>query len=115
MTVDEILATGKYTDRQGREWHLCRHGGFACMRWHNGHPSRGLEPGEMRLLIERDQHRGDCPGLRYCESHPVPHVARGGERGFEVWGSGDITDDMPEDFSTLPAAMSAARALAVGE
>lgn len=116
MTVDEILATGWYTDRQGREWHLCRHGGFVCMRWHNGHPSRGLEPGEMYLRIERDRHRAECPGLIDCTNHPVPSVTITGPYGCFHVNPADTSDETYVAHEcSHEGAMDAARALAVGE
>ena len=67
----------------------------------------------MRLLIERDMHRDVCPGLQTCKEHPVPYVwigVSGSPYHEPAWGfnDGDYHD-------TLPEAMDAARALAVGE
>lgn len=110
-SVDEILATGHYTDRRGREWKNITH--WNVESWAAepyGKPD--ILPGEMRLLIERDMHRDECCGNRECEDHPVPHVYRayrsalwhahpGGARPFA------------ETFTTHAEAMDAARALAV--
>ena len=109
MTVDEILATGQYRDRRGREWK--RGPSFVCNRdWFylNGIYKGGYaNDTEMRLLIERDSHRDECPGLYNCMNHPVPIV----------W-YGDISEgwcvDLGNWHSSLPEAMDAARAWAVG-
>lgn len=77
-TVDEILAAGWYTDRRGRKWRRLPLSG----RWadqvidHQGIHWAGqkIEADQMRLLIERDQHRDACPGLALCRAHPVPFV-----------------------------------------
>ena len=117
MTVDEILATGQYTDRRGRVWRLSPYQEWVCAR-----PPRFwvCMPRKMRLLIERDQH--ECIGLRLCRSHPVPNVlalqddisgARWGH-GFGVYRPG-TGDDREAWVDTLTEAMDAARALAVGE
>lgn len=111
-TVDEILETGWYTDRRGRTWRRLPLSG----RWagqvidHQGIHWAGqkIAPTQMRLLIERDQHRGECPGLYRCHFHPVPIVWRGP-------ASGDWCVDYSSWHDTLPEAMDAARALAVGE
>lgn len=111
-TVDEILATGRYEDRRGREW-------FCGIAWSNGDSTwyssnqQFIRLNEMRLLIERDQHRDECEGLRACGNHPVPHVTTYPcPTAYVVWDSGGETDDGIPDFRTLPEAMDAARALA---
>lgn len=116
-TVDAILASGRYTDRRGREWHLCDlfPACAPCDRWHTSHPSTGIAENEMRLLIERDQHRDECVGLPMCTSHPVPIVIvaldpPGNWHRFKIRYKGAAT--LRE---SLTEAMSAARALAVGE
>ena len=118
MTVDEILATGQYRDRRGREWK--RGPSFVCNRdWFylNGIYKGGYaNDTEMRLLIERDQHRDECEGLGYCLGHPVPHVivARYRPAMFSIHEAGGRSEVV--DFRhDLPAAVDAARALAVGE
>ena len=122
MTVDEILERGWYTDRRGRKWakHTYPHG---TVEWVSplGNGACYINTfEEMRLLIERDQH--ECIGLRLCRSHPVPNVlalqddisgAKWGH-GFGVYRPG-TGDDREAWVDTLPAAMDAARALAVGE
>ena len=120
MTVDEILATGRYTDRRGRAWDYfdTRVDYDRWQRWESrGDEDLILEPDEMRLLIERDQHV--CQGLWRCFDHPVPHVLsaewdRDRFGGFMVYPAGDSLA-IDEEYDTLPEAMSAARALAVGE
>ena len=121
-TVDEILASGRYTDRRGRGWDYVETVTSWCspeidaegVSW--GY--RYIDTAQMRLLIERDQH--ECIGLRRCRSHPVPNVlalqddisgARWGH-GFGVYRPG-IGDDREAWVDTLPEAMDAARALVV--
>ena len=121
MTVDEILATGKYTDRRGREWvrcpiNCCLNGGwfsYSAMREAKRRSDWHPFEAEMRLLIERDQHRDVCPGIRKCNSHPVPRVFRYNAVWSKLAAYGDFRRDYAYD--TLPEAMDAARALAVGE
>ena len=111
MTVDEILATGQYTDRRGRAWGYfdTRVDYDRWQRWESrGDEDLILEPDQMRLLIERDQHRDVCPGLYNCMNHPVPIVWYGDPS--EGW-----CVDLGNWHSSLPEAMDAARALAVGE
>lgn len=115
MTVDEILATGEYRDRRGREWK-----GFFMYgkpRWSTPSITRFLLPGEMRLLIERDLHRDECPSLISCENHPVPCVTiAGGPYGCFHVNPADTSDETYVAHEcTHERAMDAARALAVGE
>lgn len=108
-TVDEILATGQY---ESRTWGLierCReacsgNGLWVCA----GHfePWEHLTTEQVSKAIERDQHRDECPGLYNCLVHPVPIVWRGP-------ASGNWCVDYGNWHDTLPAAMDAARALAV--
>lgn len=73
MTVDEILASGTYTDRRGRYWENITHWGIES--WQTGpYGKPDIRPDEMRLLIERDMHRVACDGLIDCGDHPVPIV-----------------------------------------
>ena len=119
MTVDEILATGRYTDRRGRAWDYfdTRVDYDRWQRWESrGDEDLILEPDEMRLLIERDMHRDECEGLGYCLGHPVPHVIVARYRPamlsiHEAGGRSEVVDFRHD----LPAAVDAARALAVGE
>ena len=118
MTVDEILATGKYTDRRGREWDYLdmRVDYDRWQRWESrGDEDLILEPDEMRLLIEREQH--ECPpgGMNYCLDHPAVNVLRSSENG--AWFVFDRFEDVCSGpaYPTWREAMSAARALAVGE
>ena len=117
MTVDEILATGRYTDRRGRAWDYfdTRVDYDRWQRWESrGDEDLILEPDEMRLLIERDQHRGECPGLHDCGDHPVHHaVFYRWERAFRVYEP-DPNSVETIRCGTLPEAMEAARAWAVG-
>lgn len=108
-SVDEILATGHYTDRRGREWKNITH--WNVESWAAepyGKPD--ILPDEMRLLIERDMHRDVCPGFRDCAFgiHPVPIVYHAELLGW--W----MVNTRRLDAGTLAEAMDAARALAVG-
>ena len=111
MTVDEILATRFYLDRAGRGWSAVTFWASAkgldtVQKW--ACPAGLLSQDQMRLLIERDQHRDECPGLYNCMNHPVPIVWYGGiSEGWCV--------DLGNWHSSLSDAMDAARALAVGE
>jgi len=111
MTVDEILAGHEYRDRRGRKWQKL----IEPIGWVNMGEHRLLTRTQMRLLIERDQHRDECRGLAVCEDHPVPSVnCYSGV--FEMWPSGRLwSSTQGRDYGTLYAAMTAARALAVGE
>ncbi|SMX91257.1 MULTISPECIES: hypothetical protein [unclassified Brevibacterium] len=120
--IDEILASGRYTGRRGREWWTPWDKPPGEPRyWVSGLPGgddRIIDHAEMRLLIERDMHRGECRGMVSCPDHPVPRVLAN-----EGWGLGDGVEffAIPPhgycragDFHrTLPEAMDAARALAV--
>ena len=105
--ADAIMSAGRYVDRRGRRWHLC-----PAKRWKHAadiHPAFGvlydtLTPAQMRLMIERDQHRAVCPGLRDCDDHPVPNVVSyGGAAAWDVWGPGDwyvcSRPSLPEAFA----------------
>ena len=119
MTVDEILATGQYTDRRFRLWEHSqnmRTGEECWMIWEPYFRRTELTPAQIRLLIERDQHRDECPGLNACNGHPVPSVITPiawGSRDFEVYAAWANTTSTFKQ--SLPEAMDAARALAVGE
>lgn len=125
--VDEILASGRYTDRRGRVWVKCPVHPVElndCW-WTYGRPIPGKyehKPGpSMRLLIERDQHRSECRGLWKCRNHPVMRVV--GSRIFKggmthvIPATGDSyvfrDDDGGCEYWSLAEAMDAARALAV--
>lgn len=117
-TVDEVLAAGWYTDKRGRSWRRLPLSG----RWadqvidHQGIHWAGqkIEAAQMRLLIERDQHRDECRGLRRCIDHPVPAVISWtGKISYLQFGA--HWRGRAHYASTLPEAMDAARALAVGE
>ncbi|WP_240373099.1 hypothetical protein [Brevibacterium zhoupengii] len=119
-TIDEILATGRYVDRRGREW-VRRLFLRPNIRWANiirdsdgiGWPGEKISEDRMRLLIERDQHRDVCPGLGWCLTHPVVSVDRNRlSKSWQVWGPGDWHRT---SRGTFPEAMDAARASAVGE
>lgn len=119
-TIDEILATGRYTDRRGQEW-VRRLFPRPNIRWANiirdsdgiGWPGEKISEDRMRLLIERDQHRDVCRGVQGCHlNHPLPRVKASWGKYF-VYKPFSIFHD--ELFGTLPEAMDAARALAVGE
>ena len=118
MTVDEILAEGWYMDRRGKGWERKPSDWW----WYQFPSGRRLTPPQMRLLIERDQHRDECEGIAFCESHPVYRVV--------IYDPGEFVIFVPFDSiplserETLPEAIDsacwlaesdAARALAVGE
>ena len=113
MTVDEILATGKYTDRRGREWV----GGEFRRLWLHPDGLHTVRAEQMRLLIERDLHRDECPSLIACENHPVPCVTiAGGPYGCFHVNPADTSDETYVAHEcTHERAMDAARALAVSE
>lgn len=107
-TIDEILASGRYTDRRGRGWNKSPYHEWVYV-------DRGrfwvYTPRQMRLLIERDMHRDECVGIHWCLTHPVESVDYDGVLGlWKVWGPGDW---FRGTFGTHAEAMDAARALAV--
>lgn len=82
-TIDDILASGRYVDRQGRLWyHDKETDTWACIREDGGLMSVGpvIDPPDMRLKVTRDLHRAECPGLKDCIEHPVPHVVADEDR-----------------------------------
>ena len=115
-TVDEILASGRYTDKRGRGWDYVETVASWCSPVIDGEGVswgyRYLDEAQMRLLIERDQHREACAGLPDCTTHPVPVVIVGYDdlewRDFKVRYHGKS-----RVLRTLPGAMNAACALAV--
>lgn len=113
LTVDEILACGRYTDRRGRRWTRSNYGMW--MHPVAFHPVLGVRSetrqlSEMRLLIERDMHRDECEGAWLCTEHPVPFVyfACSG-----VWAIAVGPGPIKHTYDTLPEAMGAACELAV--
>lgn len=112
-TVDEILATGRYTDRRGREWRKVAYGAS----WFSLGTNTIIRGAQMRLLIERNMHRDECPGLINCENHPVPCVTlAGGPYGcFHVNPADDSEETYVAHECSHEWAMDAARALAVSE
>ena len=119
-TVDEILASGWYTDRRGRGWDYVETVTSWCSPEIDAEGAswgyRYLDTAQMRLLIERDMHRDVCEGLMTCTNHPVPHVV-----AYLRWAG--VVQAYPSDSDTsgrggavrptLFEAMDAARALAV--
>lgn len=117
-TIDEILATGEYESRTHGLIQRCReacsgNGLWVCA----GHfePWEHLTTEQVAKAIERDQHRDECPSLVECDSHPVWSVAYARLTGG--WNALAPYQDLYRDqgFTTHAEAMSAARALAVGE
>lgn len=107
-TVDEILnhGDGEYWTRDGLALFRRADGSWASTCGACVHTAE-----QMRLRIERDQHRDECRGLDSCTSHPVPHVlaGRAHARVFKVVGR-----HFESRYGvTLSEAMDAARALAV--
>lgn len=119
MTVDEILATGRYTDRRGREWFVVGQDSDLGPAWvYNEEPFGAqalIGTHQMRLLIEHDQHRDVCVGLHWCDSHPVPRVHFNIHTGAPIVIAGDEYIFADGGFSSHAEAMDAARALVVGE
>ena len=111
MTVDEILIGHEYLDRRGRRWQKL----IEPTGWVNMSEHRFLTRNQMRLLVERDQHRDVCPGLIDCDNHPAPSVllTKGGELEFLVFGPRQVRSIRAFDYHS--EAMDAARALAVSE
>ena len=123
MTVDEILATGQYTDRRGRVWKIVRSPVMGTW-WGTPRPDDViliLHENKMRLLIERDQHRDVCEGLQECGYHPVPfveifrHLMPPYHVDYQVVDTSVEPNFNQGLYRTLPEAMDAARTLAVGE
>ena len=108
--IDKILASGSYTDRNGREWspwHDLTGGPSEWIRWGDHRFEHPLTPDQMRLKIERDLHRAVCPGLRRCQEHPVPHVVYWRlSRSFAVY---NLPADREEAAYTHEQALEAAR------
>ena len=122
MTVDEILATGQYTDRRGREWLTTGPGSKLGVAWAYYEEPFGVQcvisTHHLRLLIERDLHRDECAGLRDCFAHPVPHVVSYQRNAGVIQAYPAARDHVARRSSvhtTFSQAMDAARALAVGE
>lgn len=114
--VARILASGSYTDRYGREWAEFMVGRRIEWAWihDTGVRVSPIARTQMRLLIERDQHRDECRGVRDCQDHPVPRVFKF-VSPFGRWstlgpGRSWANDSAHPSFSE---AMDAARALAV--
>lgn len=112
MTVDEILAHGRYTDRRGRTWKNVTH--WNVESWAAepyGKPD--ILPEEMRLLIERDMHRDVCGGIAECYSHPVVSVIW--HRTYEHWLVFNESSFYPTGapYDALEDALRDASALAV--
>lgn len=107
--IDEILASGRYTDRRGKEWvkHTYLHGSAEWLHFVTG-GTYACIPDQMRLLIERDKHRDVCEGLWACSKHPVPAVTLSRMHRPRVY-----VDEEP--YTRFSEAMDAARASAVGE
>lgn len=106
--VDSILASGRYVDRRGREWLYDPDFDIWVVSVQTHEYVTNIEgiidPAQMRLMIERDQHRDVCPGLRDCDDHPVPNVVSyGGAAAWDVWGPGDwyvcSRPSLPEAFA----------------
>ncbi|WP_432789265.1 hypothetical protein QYM46_13075 [Brevibacterium sp. K11IcPPYGO002] len=117
-TVDEILASGRYTDKRGRGWDYVETVASWCSPVIDGEGVswgyRYLDEAQMRLLIERDKHRDVCRGLPHCGTHPVPAVVSWTTPiGYPQYGA--HWRGRHHYTSTLSEAMDAARALAVGE
>lgn len=114
MTVEEVLVSGRYTDRRGREW-----AELAAIwvlldpwRWANKPKRESMTEPEMRFLIERDMHRSRCPGIRECVNHPVHFVQvyhRFPVTRFVVYGPNEFDDEQAYFHNFSPALESATR------
>lgn len=115
--IDHILASCRYTDRRGRPWKVepSPRDGIWWGTPHDDEFMLVMRNDKMRLLIERDMHRDVCEGLGFCLEHPVPSVITSVPRVFEVFGVRNSSATHADLLApTLPEAMDAARALAVG-
>ncbi|GAB3042062.1 hypothetical protein [Sediminivirga luteola] len=108
-TVDDILASGRYRDRQGRVWAAVGYFRHHVTYWMCvGDIRLRLTPDQMRLVIERDRHRAECVGLRGCPRHPVPLVV---VAAGASWAHPSIPKGRTSAYircATLPEAMDAA-------
>lgn len=113
--VDAIMADGLYADRKGRWWRRSEwlYGSVEWLNYGSSGPY-ALTPAQMRTLIEcdlrrdeRDFHHDECPGLRYCNDHPVPQVVCfPGLRVFTAYGPNSTSS---HDYPTHEQALDAAR------
>lgn len=115
-TIDEILATGLYTDRRGRHWSLVpgtNYWGRLVLPRLFAPSSPAYGPDDMRLMIERDMHRDACQGLHLCKVHPVPRVHFNLHTRAPMVIDGSEYVFPPGGYADHAEAMDAARALAV--
>lgn len=114
-TVDDFSEDGWYVDRRGWHWFRAEH---QRGQWHHFEEwgEWHLTDAQMRVLVLRDEHRDECDGLGYCPSHPVSHVivARYRPALFSVHEAGRY-GEVVDFLYDLPAAVDAARTLAVSE
>lgn len=111
--VDSILASAQYIDRRGRRWLYDPDFDIWVVSVQTYEYVTSIEGivdhDQMRLLIERDRHRSECPGLYECYDHPVPMAIKGRTLfGWMTWPYTGIYD-------TLAEAFAAAEQLATGE
>ncbi|RBP66407.1 hypothetical protein DFO66_103354 [Brevibacterium sanguinis] len=115
--VDAILASGRYVDRRGVHWKALAAGQTWGRVNESGFAIGGvmLTPDQMRLLIERDRHRDECPGLNRCWNHPVPKVAQ--SRLLKDWMAVYAANAPERDtwYPTLAEAFAAAEKLVKGQ
>lgn len=105
--VDAILASGQYVDRRGRVWLGAGINGGVRYWCTFTVPRRVATEDQLRLRIVRDLHRSECPGLRWCASHPAPHVIYW--RGSRHYVAYNLATRQTETHPTLGAALDAAR------
>lgn len=116
--VAEVLASGRYVDRRGREWEvmycwLDSSPSAVATYWYELRGDRSLTPDQMLRLIERDRH--ECQGfngsklLRDCYYHPVPRVVRHAGALSALAAGDQYRDDEMKD--TLAEAFAAAEEL----
>jgi len=68
--VAEAFSLEFYKDRQNRLWNRVN----ADHLWRCISSDQVMTDEAISLLIVREAHRDDCPGLYYCSNHPVPFV-----------------------------------------
>lgn len=106
---DAIMDSGVYVDRRSHVWRGSYDLLYKTTRWEDETTGHAATPDQMRLRIERDQHRDECPGLRRCSEHPVPVVAK------SRYGNAWLTRPFTFIHRTLPEAFAAAEQLVKGQ
>lgn len=68
--VNEVFALEEYVDRCKRLWKRVNEDRL----WVSQSTEKILTDEAIKMLIARDAHRDECPGLYKCSNHPVPVV-----------------------------------------